>query len=156
MENRISDHALEQVQAALDRLNADIAQANELRADLLNILNKYAIENVGITPSVVEDTPTEDWKGTHPYAGVDLTGARNLKERLLLIGKATDKPINLTQVTKYLVMEGYTKQPIQGYRPRVTNTLSELVEEQRFLRVDPGMYQYIPEHVSPKGPECHH
>ena len=81
----------------------------------------------------------------NPYYGVDLSGTKNMEQRLIRIGQhlaLTDTLLNITEVSQWLVDNTNTTQVMQAIRPKVTNVLSQ---SSHFLRINPGYYRYVSE-----------
>ena len=95
---------------------------------------------VGEEPATLGPPAPED-----PYQGIDLTGARTLKEKVIRIGQhlaLTGTALNLTKATRVLFAWGDTVQSVDGLRNKVSSTLAGLPD---FRRVGVGYYEYLPD-----------
>ena len=80
-----------------------------------------------------------DWRSK---AIIDLSGAKNLTERLILMVQGWGGVINAMEAAEYLVAHGHSKSTPHLLRPHVSNALNDCPD---FVKIRQGTFQYVPE-----------
>ena len=70
---------------------------------------------------------------------VNLSGTRNLEERLVRIAEATREPIATLDVAAFLIASGISKSTIKNLRPHVYNALNDHPD---FEKAGEGLFTY--------------
>ena len=132
---------------------AKLREAQHERAELQTAMEKVEVEIghlkyvVDYTTKFMGDLPEAN--GDQPSAvdltTVDLTGARNHRERLVLIAQANGGVINVTAAADVLIAAGVTK----GTRRNVVSMVYRMLKDPAWQQIDPGDFRYAGEAAVP-------
>ena len=75
------------------------------------------------------------------YDLVDLTGCRNLYDRLVRIAETLRRPINLSRSARFLIRAGTSRQSVASLRVK---SYDLIMPSPDFVGIGDGDYQYIP------------
>ena len=88
------------------------------------------------------DAPCEDQPGWASKPSVDLSGAKNLLSRIIILAKAWGGVLDAMDVAQYLICHGYSTSTPKNLRPHVYNAMTDCPD---FVKIGQGTFQYLPE-----------
>ena len=124
-------------------LTSELERIDKYRTQLRTALHVHDLYEGGDTAPAPEDTPA-DWIGLQEL-DIDLSGAANLTDRLIIIAKATGR-IHTVETAHYLVQMGYSSGQPKNIRGHIHNILAE---HEDFVKIAPNLFDYQPYTANP-------